>query len=89
MEIGGVFIGLCVLCGVWNVVTTLLLYHALQTRGIPVSFLWLRVLAPQYAFQYKKITKTESGRVGPLFHNWIVSINLALVFAIIGVTSSL
>lgn len=89
MQIYSVFVGFCVLCGLWNIVITLLIYNALQKRGLPVNFFLLRLLAPKYAFQYKEITRAESGRVGPLFYNWIVSINLALVFAIIGAILSI
>ncbi len=83
MEAASIFLALCVLCAIWNVVISLIVYDSLKKRGIPVSFLWLRMMAPKYAFQYKKITKAETGSVGPLFYHWIVSINLALVFAII------
>ena len=83
MEAASIFLALCVLCAIWNVVISLIVYDSQKKRGIPVSFLWLRMMAPKYAFQYKKITKAETGSVGPLFYHWIVSINLALVFAII------
>ena len=83
MDAAGIFLILCVLGASWNVVTTLIVYGALQKRGLPVSFLWLRLMAPRYVFQYKEITKSETGKVGPLFYHWIVSINLALVFAIV------
>jgi hypothetical protein len=69
-------------CVIWNVVTSLLIFSSLQRRGIPVSFLWLRALAPKYAHQYKMITRRESGKIGPLFYHWIISINVALVFAV-------
>jgi hypothetical protein len=67
---------------IWNVVTSLLIFSSLQRRGIPVSFIWLRALAPKYANQYRVITRRESGKTGPLFYHWIISINLALVFAV-------
>jgi hypothetical protein len=73
--IAGVFV-------IWNVVTSLLIYSSLKQRGIPVSFLWLRALAPKYAHQYRLITRQESGKTGPLFYHWIISINVALVFAV-------
>jgi hypothetical protein len=69
-------------CVIWNVITSLLIFSSLQRRGIPVSFLWLRVLVPKYAHQYKMITRRESGKIGPLFYHWIVSINVALVLAV-------
>ncbi len=72
---------------IWNVVTSLLIFSSLQRRGIPVSFLWLRALAPKYAHQYKVITRQESGKTGPLFYHWIISINLALIFAVAAILS--
>ena len=41
MDAAGIFLILCVLGASWNVVTTLIVYGALQKRGLPVSFLWL------------------------------------------------
>jgi hypothetical protein len=71
------------ICVVWHVTTTILVYNALQKRGVAVSFIWLRAMAPWYAFRYKEITRKESGNTGRLFYHWIASINLALVFAVI------
>ena len=89
MDIVSILVVLCVLCGIWNVVVSLMIYDSLKKRGIPVSFLWLRMMVPKYAFQYKEITKAENGSVGPLFYHWIVSINLALAFVIIAVIAGL
>ena len=85
METVGIFAALCVIFAFWHVAVTVIIYNALKKSGNPVSFLWLRVLAPKYAFQHKEITKAETGRISPLFFHWIVSINLALVFAIIAI----
>ncbi len=89
METAAIFLVLCVVCAIWNIVISLIVYDSLKKRGIPVSFLWLRVLAPKYACQYKAVTNVETGRVGPLFYHWIISINLALLFAIIAIISRL
>jgi hypothetical protein len=67
----------------WFIVSTLLIYEALRRRGVAVSFLWLRALAPKYAHEYRAITRRETGRTGPLFHHWVVSINVALAAAIV------
>ena len=67
-------------CGVlWYVVTSILIYDNLRRRGRRVSLLWLRMMLPWYASEYRRITRTETGRVGSLFYHWTVSINLALV----------
>ena len=89
METYVIFLTLCVLCGFWNVANSILIYDSLKKRGLPVSFLWLRLMAPQYAFQYRNVTREETGRAGALFYQWIISINLALVFAVIALVSYL
>ena len=68
---------------IWYIVTTLLIYGNLRGRGQRVSFMWLRVMGPWYVSRYKEITRSESGRVGNLFYHWVVSINLALVSALL------
>jgi hypothetical protein len=83
METVDVLLTCCVLCGFWNVLATILIFNALKKRGISVSFFWLRILAPVNTFKYKKITEEETGKAGSLFYHWIISINLALIFAII------
>jgi len=79
-----VVLGFAVLAAFYHVVATLLIYENLRRRGLPVSFLWLRLFAPKYAGQYKRLTKQETGRTGPLFYHWVVSINTALVAVVAG-----
>ena len=89
MESLNILIALCVFCAFWNAAVTMIIYIFLRKRGIPVSFLWLRLMAPACAFGYKKVTGSETGKTGPLFYHWIVSINLALVFAVISILIAL
>ncbi|HHI02997.1 MAG: hypothetical protein DRP51_03510 [Candidatus Zixiibacteriota bacterium] len=88
MNLFEILLAMGVLCGFWNVAMSIAIYGSLQKRGVPVSFLWLRLMAPKYAFQYKEITRTETGKVGSLFYQWILSINLALVFFVIAVITT-
>jgi len=76
-------------CVIWFTVVSVMVYESLRRRGVPVSFLFLRMMIPKYAHQYKEITKAETGSVGPLFYHWIISINLALVFAILAVIAGM
>jgi len=89
MEPFNITIAVCVACAFCYVVSSLLIYNALQKRNMPVSFLWLRAMAPVYAFRYKKITISETGKTGSLFYHWIISINLALAFAVAAVIIAL
>ena len=84
MNIYEILVGLGILCAFWNIAVTLMIYGALERRGITVSFILLRLMAPVYAFRYKEITKSETGQVGGLFFHWLISINLALVLVVVG-----
>jgi len=67
----------------WHITATIMIYEALRKRSLKVSFIFLRLLAPKYTSQYREITRKETGRTGPLFYHWIVSINTALAAAIL------
>ncbi len=45
------------------------------------------LMLPVYAHRYKKITLEETGKVGSLFYHWLISINVALVFAVAAIIS--
>ena len=66
------------------IITSMRIVSELQQRGIKISFFWLRLYIIKYANQYKEITKNETGRIGPLFYWWIISVNTALVCAVVG-----
>ena len=72
-----VFVGSFVIFGI-------MIVNEVSKRGIKVNFLWLRLYFIIYIHKYKKITKQETGKVGPLYYPCIISVNLALVCAIIG-----
>lgn len=83
-----VALGLLVIAACYHVAATVLIYQNLRRRGLPVSFLWLRLFGPKYAGQYRQLTRQETGRTGPLFYHWVVSINAALVAAVAGLLTS-
>ena len=73
------------LCGFWNGITGAIICSDLRRRGESANFFLLRMMAPVYAHQYRKITMAETGRTGPLFYHWVISINAALVFGLLAV----
>jgi len=83
MSLTTILIAIGLLAVMWYITTTILIYDALRKRNIKVSFLFLRILIPKYASQYKEITLKETGKVGPLFYHWIISINIALISVIL------
>jgi hypothetical protein len=68
---------------IWHVATTMMIYGTLQKRGLKVSLILLRMMAPKYVSDYRQITRKETGKTGPLFNHWIISINTALAAAIL------
>jgi hypothetical protein len=83
-EPGTFFLFLAILCGVTGVALMMAMAGALQARGHRINWVLIRFLILKHIWQYRKITVQESGRPGPLFYPFIVTMNLALVFTIVG-----
>jgi hypothetical protein len=85
MEAFVLFVILFVPCIAWFIVSSILIVNALQQRKVKINWFLLRMLLPSYADRYRKLTREETGRTGPLFYHWIVSINAALILAILAI----
>jgi len=72
-----VFVGLFV-------IFSIMIVQELSKRGIKINFFLLRLYIIKYIHQYRKITKDETGKVGPLYYPCVGSVNLALVCSIAG-----
>lgn len=79
-----IFLMLSLVCIVLWIIFAMMIVHELSKRGVKINFFLLRLLIIKYIQQYKQITLAETGKVGPLFYPCIVSINMTLIFAIIG-----
>ena len=66
---------------IWATVTMVRVCEFLRLRGEKVSFLLLRVMIFRYLRRYRAITVAETGRVGPLYHQFVTSVNVVLVTA--------
>lgn len=66
------------------VIFAILIVNEVSKRGIKINFFLLRLYIIKYIHQYRKITMGETGRVGPLYYPCIVSVNLALICAVVG-----
>jgi hypothetical protein len=62
MNVPVILLVLAVLGCFWNIATSIRIYDFLRRRGVKASFFWLRVMAPKYAHQYKKMTAARRGR---------------------------
>jgi hypothetical protein len=72
-----------VICVIWAVVAAVLIAVDLSKRGHSVSVVWLRLMILKYLHEYSRITREETGRVGPLFYHYVVPLNIALVIVVI------
>ena len=79
----GMLVAIALLCAVWAVTASILIARDVQRRGVQVSFLWLRLMILKYLHDYARLTKEETGRVGPLFYHYVVPLNVALVIVVI------
>ena len=70
-------------CVCLYVIFSIMIVHQLLKRGVKINFFLIRLLIIKYIHQYKKITLEETGKVGPLYYPCIISVNMALVLAII------
>ena len=81
----GLFFVLAILGAVWGVVSSIIISSFLSKRGVKINLLFFKVLVLKHIHQYHKITTQENGKPGPWFYSYIVSMNVALIFAIVGI----
>lgn len=79
------FLTVAILSVAWGIVSAITIASFLSSRGIKINLLLFRVLVLRYLHQYHGITTQENGKPGPWFYSYIISMNLALVFAIVGI----
>ena len=60
------------------------LHPPLLMQHVKINLIFFRVLVLKYIHEYHRITRQENGKPGPWFYSYIISMNLALVFAIAG-----
>ena len=65
------------------IISTMMIYSYLEKKGEKLSFIWLRLFIFSYVSKYVKFTKRETGKIGYFFYIWLISINTALLCAIL------
>lgn len=71
-------------CGIWGIISSICITSYLSKHGVKINYIFIRILIIKYVHQYAKMTREENNKPGPWFYSYIISMNLALVFAIIG-----
>lgn len=79
------FLILAILSAFWGVISSIAIASFLSKHGIKINLLFFRILVLKYIYEYHKITKQENGKPESWFYSFIISMNLALVFAIVGI----
>jgi hypothetical protein len=70
-------------CVAWALVAGLRAVRYCERRGIAVNPLFLSIEMLKCLSQYRKLTREETGQVGPLFYHYVIPINAALVLVIV------
>jgi len=71
-------------CGVISVIvyiiSIIMVYDFLSKRKEKIeSFLFIRIFVFRYLYEYRKMTKLETGKTGYLFYTALIPINIALL----------
>ena len=79
------FFALGIISAIFGVISSIVITSWLSKRGIKINYPFIKVLIIKYVHQYRKITQQEGGKPGPWFYSYVISMNLALFFAITGI----
>jgi hypothetical protein len=77
-----VLLALTVASAVWATIAAYRMGSWLSHHGVKVNWFWYRATMPWYVHRYQKMTKESDGRAGPLYTQFIIAINLAMVLAV-------
>lgn len=83
-QLGAAILTLGAVSAVSGVVAMMTIAGSVAARGVPVNYVFIRFFIFRYISQYRALTIEETGRVGPFFYWFVISMNLALVCAIAG-----
>ena len=84
MDISNLFFGMALVSVGWGIVSMIMITNFVAERGTKINFFLYRIYVIKYVNQYKQITEAENGKPGPWFYSFLISMNLALVFTIVG-----
>ncbi len=76
-------IAAAVVCAICASTSAVLLTRVLDQRGLATPFPLMRLFFFRNVERYKEITRRETGKIGPLFYLYVISINATLVLAVI------
>ena len=84
MLLSNVLLGIALVSVVWGIVSSIVITDALRKRGTKINWIFLKIMIIKYVCQYREMTRTETGRTGPWYYSFVITMNLALVTAVVG-----
>ena len=84
MSTGDLLLGLALVSLSWGIVSMIVITNYVSERGTKINYFLLRLYIIKYINQYKQMTEKENGKPGVWFYTVVISMNLTLLFAIIG-----
>jgi hypothetical protein len=83
-----VFYVLAVIAVVWGVVSAMAMTSFVSARGVKIKWVLIKLFIIKYASRYEEITRKETGKAGPWFYSYVISMNAAAGLAIVGIILS-
>lgn len=83
MHADGILAILAVAAALWGSITAMRIGDFMSRRGEKVNWFLMRIQMIRWVARYKKATTAESGRPGPLYRQFLVAMNLALVLGVL------
>ena len=81
MAISTALLIVAVVCGIWATLSAVLLTRWLDQHGLTTPFPFIGLFLFRNVGRYRELTRTESGKVGPLFYSYIIPVNAAWILA--------
>jgi len=76
---------LALACVAWGVSAAIRIGADLERRGIKVNWFLMRLSLIGWVSRYRKLTIAEQGRPGPLYGQFVLAMNGALVLAVLAI----
>jgi hypothetical protein len=77
------FLAIAAICAIGAVVSAIQITRYLDRHGLKTPFPLMGLFLFRNLGRYSEMTRGETGTTGSLYHSYIISINLTLVFALL------
>jgi hypothetical protein len=85
MDASDVFLAIALICAGWGVVSAMFIVSFLQSRGIKINWLLIKLWIIKYVSQYEEITRKETGKAGAWYFSYVISMLTAFGMAVVGI----